>query len=164
MLVSPPDIRLDRAAQCFVSLVITSGPYELAQRAEVTFDTVHPRSVRCREDQFDVIFAGPRSDLVMLVWRKVVQDNVQTFGAVIPPSYNLEEPQNLLMLLVLRSMTVQLAVFQVQRGQQMSNPMIPVVRGRQSIRVFFPEPSLARKRLDGQRPKFIHTDHPSVCG
>lgn len=64
-------------------LIVAATQHKLAQRPEMTLNPIEPRCVCRSVDQFHIVLDRPVSDTLMLVRRKVVQDDVQPLGTVI---------------------------------------------------------------------------------
>src|SRR5229473_2685741 len=74
--VAPPQVGVELAGEHDVVRMVRVVEHEAAQRSEVRLDRIRPRRVRRRETQLDVVLGAPGPDLLRLVRREVVQDDV----------------------------------------------------------------------------------------
>src|SRR5581483_6614497 len=74
--VAPAEVGVDPSGQHGVVEVVGVVEHELPQRPEVRLDRIGPGAVGGRKAQFDVVLGAPRLDLLGLVGREVVQDDV----------------------------------------------------------------------------------------
>lgn len=115
----------------------------------MALDSVQPGSIGRCEDQFHVIFIRPCFDLVVLVGREVVQDDIQPLGTMIPAAEHIEETQDVGMFLALGRMAVQLIRLYIERGEQMLHAMRPCVGCTKPLRPALLKPAFAAVRLQG---------------
>src|SRR5581483_11357319 len=153
--VAPAEVGVDPSGQHGVVEVVGVVEHELPQRPEVRLDRIGPGAVGGRKAQFDVVLGAPRLDLLGLVGREVVQDDVDhlAVGSGRPAALDRGEavPDRFLRPADAPHRVVADGV----DGVELPHAAGLVVVGPLTLRLLAGRPAAAADGVDGQWPELI---------
>ena len=132
---------------------------ELLRGSEVTFDTVHPGSVGCDEDELDVVCVNPLNHFLFSMGGEVVEHDVEpSFLGVSSPN-GFQERKDLLPPLPFLVMHPQGVFVNIIGCQEVTHSLEPRVGGSSPDGSVLGSPRTARLRLHLDGPKLVETDY-----